>query len=136
MKKFKLVFEIIVAVLAGESMMGLLITIVQENIFGGISFSESPVFDLIFGGIGTFLCAFLAGVAAYLIVCKKTIIPNLIITILVAIESVNLIFFSNSKDPLWFDTIAAISLLVGIWLGVLVYNPTYLKTIFSKKKKL
>lgn len=133
MKKLKLVFEIIVAVLAGESMMGLLITIVQERIFGGISFNESPVFDLIFGGLGTFLCAFLAGVAAYLIVDKKTIIPNVIITILVTIESVNLIFFSNSKDPLWFDTIAALSLLVGIWLGVLVYNQNYMKRILFRK---
>jgi len=128
--KFESIFRIIVAVFAGESMLGLLISIVQENIFGGISFNESPVFDLIFGGIGTFLCAFVSGVAAYLIVDKKTIIPNLIMSILITIESVNLILFSNSKDPFWFDTLAALSLLVGIWLGVLIYNKKYLNIVF------
>lgn len=122
MKTIRNIFEVIVAVVAGESTLVFLITIVQEHIFGGITYTESPWFDIIFGGLGTFVSAFLAGVSAYLIVGKRTLAPILIMTALVLLESTWLLFFSGSKDPLWFDAMASFSLLVGIWLGVLVYH--------------
>lgn len=134
MKKLKNIFEIFVAVLAGESILVFLITVVQEHIFGGISFNESPFFDIIFGGLGTFLSAFIAGVAAYLIVGKRTVIPLVIISALVIAESIWLLFFSGSKDPLWFDAMASSSLLVGIWLGVAVYNRNWIRRKISKDK--
>ncbi len=134
MKLFKNIFEIVVAFLAGESMLVFLITIVQEHIFGGITYTESPIFDIIFGGLGTFISAFLAGAAAYLIVGKRSVIPSLLITGLIVIESIWLLFFSGSKDPLWFDAIASSSLIVGIWLGVMIYNVEKVKNILGNKK--
>ncbi len=136
MKTFRNIFEVIVAVIAGESILVFLITIVQENLFGGISYTESPWFDIIFGGLGTFVSAFLAGVAAYLIVGKRTLTPTLIITCLILLESIWLLFFSGSKDPLWFDAMASSSLLVGIWLGVLVYHMDVVKNVVSGRKLL
>ncbi len=134
MKPLKNLFEIIVAVLAGESMLVFLITIVQENIFGGITFNESPWFDIIFGGLGTFVSAFLAGTAIYLIVNKRTIIPSLIITGIIVVESIWLLFFSSSKDPLWFDAMASSSLIVGIWLGALIYKLNWAGKYLGTKK--
>ena len=134
MKTLRNIFEILVAVIAGESILVFLITIVQEQLFGGISYRESPLFDIIFGGLGTFLSAFLAGVAAYLIVGKRTVLPLVIISALVITESIWLLFFSGSLDPLWFDAMASSSLLVGIWLGALVYHPEWHKRIFAKNR--
>ncbi|MBT8272433.1 MAG: hypothetical protein KJO77_01415 [Bacteroidia bacterium] len=112
---------IIAAVVAGEATLVLLITLIQEIIFDGIS-SESPFAELFLGGLGTFLSAVAAGIVAYLIVGKKTVTPHIIISILVFIESTYLIFIRGSSDPLWFDLLAALSLLIGIWTIVIYSN--------------
>lgn len=116
------ILRIILAVVAGEFLLVLLTTIAQETIFGGISYTHSPTSHLILGGAGTFLAAFIAGLAAYLVVRRQSLIPNIVISLLILAESTWLIFYRPSPDPLWFELMASFSLLVGVWLGVLVFN--------------
>ena len=117
-----LITKIILAVIAGEFLLVLLTTIVQETIFGGISYAGSPLSHLILGGAGTFLAAFVAGLGAYLVAGRKSVVPHIVISLLIISESVWLVFYRGTPDPLWFDIMAALSLLAGIWLGVLVFK--------------
>jgi len=114
--------RVILAAIAGEAMLVFRITIVHENIFGGISLTVSPFSHVVLGGAGTFLSAFLAGLAAYLIVGRKNVAPHIIISLLIVVETSWLIMYSNTPDPLWFDLLASFSLIVGIWLGVGVFK--------------
>ncbi|MCB0566362.1 MAG: hypothetical protein KDD01_18485 [Phaeodactylibacter sp.] len=117
-----LIFRIVLAVIAGEFLLVLLTTIVQETIFGGITYTHSPISHLLFGGAGTFLAAFIAGLAAYLLAGRKSVIPHIIISLLIIAESIWLIFYRESPDPLWFEATAAFSLLLGVWLGALIFK--------------
>ena len=114
------VLRILAAFVVAEILIYSLITLVQEVIFGGISYYGSPWFDIIFGGLGTFLSAFAAGLAAYAITKRQSVIPHIIVSILLLAESIWLIFYRGTDDPLWFDVLASSSLFVGLWLGVWV----------------
>ncbi|MCO6478277.1 MAG: hypothetical protein J5I94_16720 [Phaeodactylibacter sp.] len=114
--------RIILAVIAGEAILVFLITIVQESIFGGITFTHSPWHHLLLGGAGTFLSAFIAGLAAYLLVDKRSVAPHIIISLLIGAESTWLILYGGSPDPAWFEVMATSSLLAGVWLGAFVFR--------------
>ncbi len=114
----KKVLLILGAALAGQATLYAVLILVQEVIFGGISYYGSSLFDLVVGGFGSFLAAVASGVVAYLVVKGSTIIPHIIITLLLITESTWLIFYRGTEDPLWFDFVASGSLFVGLWLGV------------------
>ncbi|MCB0655984.1 MAG: hypothetical protein KDC57_07610 [Saprospiraceae bacterium] len=112
--------RIILAVVVGEAILVVLTTLVQENLFGGISYTNSSRFDLVFGGAGTFLSAVICGAVSYFLVNARTTIPLWIISTLITAESIWLIFFKGTGDPVWFDLLASLSLLAGVWVGALL----------------
>ena len=108
---------IIIATLIGYVLMGLLITSVQEWIFHGVSYNKSSNSVLIIAGAGTFLSAVLGGWVAFRINSKNTKISNVLMSMLVAIETVWLLKTYKADSPVWFDILAAFSLIIGIFLG-------------------
>lgn len=112
----KLLF-IILAILGGEIALILFTTIAQEVLFDGISYQNSPLFDIVFGGLATFIAAILAGVVARLIIKTPIKVVPLAISIIITTETIYLIYAHVTTGPLWFDLLAGAALIVGIWLG-------------------
>jgi hypothetical protein len=113
----KKILYIILATLIGEIALVLFTTVAQEVLFDGISYNTSSQFDIVFGGLATFIAAILAGVVATLIVKGKSRWPIFIISIVIVIEMTYLMVSGILTDPIWFDTLAGLSLILGIWLG-------------------
>lgn len=114
--------RIIAAILVGEIVLVLLTTLAQEVLFNGIRFTSSPWSVLIFGGLATFLAAVGAGwIARWVISEDQKIVPT-VISLLIIIETGYLISRQVSGDPVWFDILAGLSLVVGVWLGFYAIN--------------
>lgn len=111
------IVRIILAILVGEIALALFTTIAQEVVFDGISFSSSPLSHLIIGGLLTVLAAVLAGVVARLISKNYYPVVPAIISLFIILETIWLITQVKTGDPVWFDIIAGLSLVGGIWGG-------------------
>lgn len=106
-----------------------------EVLFDGIRYSRSSSFDLIFGGLATFLAAGLAGFIARKIIRVNAVIVVFVLTVLISLETVYLILNKVSGDPVWFDLLAAAGLIGGIWLGF-NYRELFGKTILNARKTM
>lgn len=111
----------LLAVVAGYVAMVLLITLVQEGIFGGVSFRKSSLVTLAIAGGLTFASAVVGGAIAAFIAGWKPFEHGLAMCGIVVIETSVLIATGKLADPLWFDLSASASLLVGILLGTLPF---------------
>lgn len=128
---FKKWLRIIIATLTGYALMGLLITSVQEWIFHGVSYNKSSISVLILAGAGTFLSAVIGGWIAFRINLKNTKLSNILMSILVVVETVWLLKTYKADSPVWFDVLAALSLIIGIFLGCsldFIKKPTNMET--------
>ena len=114
---FKKWLRIIIATITGYALMSLLITSVQEWIFHGVSYNKSSISVLILAGAGTFLSAVIGGWIAFRINSKNTKLSNILMSILVIVETIWLIKTYKADSPVWFDVLAALSLIIGIFLG-------------------
>jgi len=114
----KNVLLLVLATIAGYFTMVLLITLVQEGIFGGVGFYKSDLPTLLLAGAGTFLSALAGGALSAWIVKKQSYLPHLVICGLVVLETVWFLSSGRTKDPAWFDLLASFSLLVATLLGV------------------
>jgi len=108
---------IILAVVLGEITLILLTTVAQEIMFDGIDYYSSPLSDIFFGGLATFLAAVLAGMAAAVLVKGTSRAPHLIISLIILLETIYLLASGILNGPLWFDLLSAIALIVGVWAG-------------------
>lgn len=108
---------IILASVLGEISLVLLTTIVQEVLFDGISFATSSNSEMIFGGLATFFAAVIAGVIAAAITKGSSVIPPIFISILIFAEMTYLMLSGKLDNPIWFDILSGLSLILGIWLG-------------------
>lgn len=111
------ILKILLAVLLGEVSLILLTTVAQEVMFDGIDYYNSPLSDIFFGGIATFIAAVLAGMVASLIVRGTTLIPHIIISCLIMVEMSYLLASGTLNGPFWFDILSGFSLIVGVWAG-------------------
>ncbi len=107
----------VLATVIGEIALVLLTTLAQEVLFGGISYNTSSNFDIIFGGLATFIAAVLAGVITSKIAGHSTYWPHIIISFLITAETIYLIASDQTNDPIWSDALAGLTLILGIWLG-------------------
>lgn len=112
-----LILRGLAAVVAGEATMVVLITLVQENLFGGVSFTKSSTSILLMAGALTFLAAAMGGFVAGWIAKGFPMLPAVILAAEVPVETTYLIVSGKTIDPVWFDIMAAGSLVVGILLG-------------------
>ncbi len=108
---------IVIAALVSYALMGLFITAVQEWIFHGVNYHKSSFLVLAVAGLGTFLSAVAAGWIAYRINNYRNRFSNYIMCILVVCETTWLIVTKRADNPIWFDVLAALSLIVGILAG-------------------
>lgn len=107
---------VILATILGYITMAFLITVVQEWIFGGVSFNKSSLTVLTIAGLGTFLSAVFGGWLAFAINSYATKISNIIMSIFVIVETTWILNTFKAESPLWFDVLAASSLIIGILL--------------------
>ncbi len=107
----------IAAVAAGYVSMGLLITLVQELWFGGVSWVATPKGELMVAGLFTLLSGFVGAVIATLIVKQKRYVPSVIMAVIVCIEMTVLFKTGQLAEPLWFDFTSAALLIVAIIAG-------------------
>lgn len=110
----------LLAVVAGYAMMILLIVLVQEGIFGGVTYQETPLPQLLVAGVLTTASAVAGGAVAARVFGKPFFPPALAMCGLVVLESTYMIGSGRMPGPLWFDIMAASGLLVGILLGAFV----------------
>jgi hypothetical protein len=119
--KFKQLLRIIFSIIIGELVLVIATTIAQEVLFDGISIA-SPLPVIIFGGLATFAAAILAGFAARIILNQTYPIVAMIMTLLIILETSYLILADKTSDPVWFDCLAAASLILGVWLGFYILH--------------
>ena len=117
----KSLLRIIAAIIGGEIALILLTTVAQEVLFDGISYTASNNFTLIVGGLATFIAAILAGGVARWIAKNPNLIVPILISTLVMIETIYLINAGITNDPVWFDILAGLALVIGIGLGLGFY---------------
>ncbi len=105
------------ALVVGEATMVVLITLVQETLFGGVSFTRSSAGVLVISGVLTFLAAMAGGFVAAWIARGFPMLAALVLAAEVPVETAYLILSGRTIDPVWFDILAAGSLVVGLLLG-------------------
>lgn len=126
--KPKAILWILLAVLIGEIALVMLTTIAQEVLFDGIDYYTSTHFDLIIGGLATFVASIIAGCVAALAIKNKNHWPHSIISLLIVAEMTYLVSTAKISDPLWFSFISGLYLIIGIWAGYFIMKRTSWKT--------
>jgi hypothetical protein len=109
--------SIIAGVICGYAAMVVLITLVQETWFGGVGWGITPVGTLLVAGFFTMLAAAVGAVLATAIARSRRRLPALIMSVLVGIETTTLVLTGRVGGPLWFDVLAALSLVFAILVG-------------------
>jgi hypothetical protein len=113
----KMIIRTAIGVVLGYAMMVVLITLVQEVWFGGIGWGKSSLAVLVTAGFFTALAAALGAVVAMALAGASGRIPAMIMSGLVVMETTALIATGRAGGPLWFDVVAATSLIVAILAG-------------------
>lgn len=122
MPKAIAVFRTLVGIVAGYGLMGLLITLVFENGLGGVNYGKSSAGVLLLAGLCGFASAVAGSMAAALISGGRRWITATVMSLLVVAETTWLVTSGRADGPVWFDALGALSLIVGIQLGALLYG--------------
>lgn len=107
----------LLAVVIGYTAMILVIFAAQEGLFGGIVYGTTPLPQLLVAGALTFVGAVVGGAVAARIFGRPWFPPAMFLCGLVVLETTYMISTRRLDGPLWFDVLAASSLLVGLLLG-------------------
>ena len=116
------VLRTILAIVVGYAVMVILITLVQETWLGGVSYRESPRSVLALAGFFTFLSAGIGGLVAAWIGGRQYLAHGLAVAAGVVVETTVLLSTGGLSGPLWFDLLAALSLVIGILLGAALFS--------------
>ena len=104
-------------IVIGYAVMVMLITLVQETWFGGVSVSKSSIGVLVAAGLLTALAAAIGSVAATAIARPFGRIAAFVMACVVVLETTVLVTTGRVSGPLWFDLMGAGSLIVSILVG-------------------
>ena len=104
-------------IVLGYTIMVVLITLVQETWFGGVSVSKSSIGVLVAAGLLTSLAAAIGSVAATAIARPFGRMAAIVMACVVVVETTVLVATGRVSGPLWFDLMAAGSLIVSILVG-------------------
>ena len=107
----------VAGVVCGYALMVVLITLVQEGWFGGVGWGKTPLGTLAIAGFFTCVAAAIGAVAATAIARPTGRLAAVIMSCVVVIETTTLVVTGNVAGPLWFDLVAAASLIVAILIG-------------------
>ena len=108
-------------VLSGYAIMVILITVVQEGFFGGVDWGVSSLGVLAVAGIGTFLSAVIGSFVGTWIAAGSRVVAH-VMSLLVATETVLTTLDGTLDGPLWFIAASSGSLIVGIYLGSILFG--------------
>jgi len=107
----------VAGVICGYILMVVLITLVQETWFGGVAWGRTPIGTLTIAGFITSVAAAVGSIAATAISRPTGRLAALIMSCVVVVETTVLVLTGKVTGPLWFDVVAAVSLIVAILLG-------------------
>lgn len=108
-------------IVVGYAVMVILITLVQEAWFGGVSLGKSSVGVLVAAGLLTALAAAVGSVTATAIARPLGRIAAVVMACVVILETIVLVTTGRVSGPLWFDLMGAVSLIVSILVGAEVF---------------
>jgi hypothetical protein len=114
---FVKVIRVVLGIVVGHGLLALLITLVQENWFGGVGWHESPLGELLLAGFLSCVGAGIGAAVATIISRPTGRLAAVIMSCLIVVETTVLVVTGKADGPLWFDVVAAASLIVGILLG-------------------
>lgn len=110
---------IIFSIILGEIVFVLLSYTAQEILLDSIRWQTSSWEVLILGSLLTLLAAIGAGMIARWSSKENFPIVPRFLSLLILIETSWLIAKEITGDPIWFDILAGLGLILGIWLGYL-----------------
>lgn len=110
-----------VGAVCGYALMAVLITLVQENWFGGVGWDNTSLGTLAIAGFFSCVAAAIGGIAATAIARPTGLLAAVIMSCVVVIETTTLVAAGKVAGPLWFDILAAASLIAAILLGAELY---------------
>jgi hypothetical protein len=113
----KKLLRTIAGVVCGYALMVVLITLVQENWFGGVGWGKTPIGTLAIAGFFTCVAAVVGAIVATAIARPTGLLAAAIMSCIVVIETTTLVATGKVAGPLWFDILAAASLIAAILLG-------------------
>ncbi len=116
------VLRSVLAIVLGYVVMGVLITLVQETWFGGVGYQESSRSELALAGFFTFLSAAIGGAVGTRLSGSAKLVAGFVMAGLVVVETTVLLSTGGLSGPLWFDLLAALSLIIGILLGAAFFG--------------
>ena len=117
MKRVELIIRILIAVIIGEIILVLGTTVAQEVLVKGLNWYSYSTNELFIGGLGSFLAAVISGAVAYGIVKRASVIPLVVLSVLVVLETSWLIQTGRSAEPIWFSALGGATLILGFWVG-------------------
>ena len=113
----KKLLRTVAGVVCGYALMVVLITLVQEGWFGGVGWDKTPLGILTVAGFVTCVAAAVGAVVATAIARPTGRLAAGIMSCVVFIETTTLVVTGKVAGPLWFDLVAAASLIVAILIG-------------------
>lgn len=114
------ILRTIAGLVLGYALMVVLITLVQETWFGGVSYGTTPPVHLALAGLLTCVAGGLGGAAAAAI-GGSVRIPAALMAGMVVVETTVLTVTGRLSGPFWFDVVSAGSLIIAILAGAEVY---------------
>ena len=122
---FKKVAFTILAFIAGYAAMVIGLYISQDAFFGGIVIGETKLWQLAIAGIGALGSAFIGGLVAARLAPIKNMTAPIILALETVVESIYLYLGGAFPNPLWFDIMSELTLLIGILAGGYYYLSRY-----------
>ena len=117
----KKLLRTLAGVVCGYALMVVLITLVQENWFGGVGWGKTPIGTLAIAGFFTCVAAVVGAIVATAIARPTGLLAAAIMSCVVVIETTTLVATGKVSGPLWFDILAAASLIAAILIGAELY---------------
>lgn len=112
----------VLAVVLGYAVMVILLTIVQEGLFGGIEYGVTPWLSLGIAGGLSVLCGTGGGLVSAATAGRRPYLHAGAMGVLVIIETTALLITRDATAPLWFDLLASASLIGGILAGAWLFR--------------
>jgi len=109
--------RVVLGIVLGHGLLALLITLVQESWFGGVGWYESPFGELLLAGFLSCVGAGIGAAVATAISRPTGRLAAVVMSVLIVIETTVLVITGKADGPLWFDFVAAASLIVAILVG-------------------
>lgn len=119
----------ILAVIAGYTLMVSGLYVSQDVAFGEIIIGKTKIWQLVIAGLGAIFSAFAGGFVAGRLAPIKDRTPQVILTFGIFVETTAHYLEGSFINPLWFDMIAGLILIIGVFCGGHYY-------LSKRKKKL